>query len=459
MWEWEQASWTAGCEEEEVIRHVGRIVGARARELTAAGDRILILAGKGHNGDDARTALPHLGGREVDLLNVASPGEQLAAMQTLLRKRPALILDGLFGIGLNRALSAEWVAFIASVNEAKCPVLAIDTPSGLNADSGQPQPVAVRASITLTLGAPKVGLLVPAALPFAGRLEVAPEIGLIPFVTDADQFWTGAEDFAAYPPRRTVDSHKGTFGHVGLIAGSKGFHGAAVLCAQAAARARPGLVTVWTQAQTYAPIASQLRSAMVDEWRTGFVVPDRISALVIGPGLADPTLGDDFKSGLRNLWREFPKPLLADASALDWLPTGTVLSRALRVITPHPGEAARMLQTSSKSVQSNRARAVGELSTRYGNCWVVLKGHQTMIGCAGSPAFLNSSGNPYLAQGGSGDVLAGYLGGLLAQPALQSDPGLALRYGVWRHGLAADRLSAQGRDWVVEDLVDALENR
>jgi NAD(P)H-hydrate repair Nnr-like enzyme with NAD(P)H-hydrate dehydratase domain len=141
---------------------------------------------------------------------------------------------------------------------------------------------------------------------------------------------------------------------------------------------------------------------------------------------------------------------------LEWVEKGATPLNSRRVLTPHPGEAARLLGTNSSAVQENRVAALRELSNRYGNCWIVLKGHQTLIGRSTGQIFVNSTGNPYLAQGGAGDVLAGFLGGLLAQPKLQAQPLKAIRYGVWAHGLAADRLTALGRTWTVEDLLNTI---
>ncbi|HKW27802.1 MAG TPA: ADP/ATP-dependent (S)-NAD(P)H-hydrate dehydratase, partial [Verrucomicrobiae bacterium] len=126
------------------------------------------------------------------------------------------------------------------------------------------------------------------------------------------------------------------------------------------------------------------------------------------------------------------------------------------VITPHPGEAARLLGLTSNEVQADRPRALREISQRLGNCWVVLKGHQTLVGRSTGDIFVNSSGNPHLAQGGSGDVLAGFIAGLLAQPALRADVGKTLCFAVWQHGHAADLLQAARTNWVVEDLVTEL---
>jgi len=156
------------------------------------------------------------------------------------------------------------------------------------------------------------------------------------------------------------------------------------------------------------------------------------------------------------LWRDSFLPVVVDASALDWLPLEPVPRNALRVMTPHPGEAARLLRTTPQQVQANRLNALRNVSRRFGNAWVVLKGHQTLVGRSSGEAYVNSSGNPHLAQGGSGDVLAGYLAGLLAQPALRADPLLTIRYAVWQHGAAADRLQTTRANWAVEDLVEAV---
>ena len=149
-------------------------------------------------------------------------------------------------------------------------------------------------------------------------------------------------------------------------------------------------------------------------------------------------------------------PTIVDASALAWLAPGGVPANSIRVVTPHPGEAARLLKTTAAQVQANRVQALRELSKQFGDCFVVLKGHQTLIGRSKGDVFVNSSGNPHLAQGGSGDVLGGYLAGLLAQSALRNDALKSIRYGVWQHGGAADLLEAARPNWVVEDLIDAL---
>lgn len=456
MREWEQATWASGQSETAVIARVGELVARRALALTKPGQRILLLAGKGHNGDDVRQAMPHLAAREVELINVLEPDAAQPTLELALKRCPALVVDGLFGIGLNRALAPAWCMFISRINQAGVPVLAVDVPSGLNADSGESEGAVIQSSVTLTLGAPKRGLLSPKAIPLVGRLEVAPEIGLVPCPFQSELLWTLPEDFAVFPAPRPVLGHKGSFGHAVIIAGSIGYHGAAVLAARGAQRARPGLVTLLTHPEVYVPVAAQLQATMVQPFDPK-VELDRFDALLVGPGLAGTDVSPALPNVLRRLWESHERPLLVDASALDWLrPRELTPDNTLRVLTPHPGEAARLLACPVAEVQANRLGALREISQKFNGCWVVLKGHQTLVGRKSGPVFVNCSGNPDLAQGGSGDVLAGFLAGLLVQPELGAVADKALRYGVWRHGAAADLLSSRASNWVVEDLVAAM---
>lgn len=459
MREWERATWASSQTEAEVIRRVGKRVARRARRLTRSDDLILILAGKGNNGADARASREFLDGRKIELLEIAAPENFLPALETALAQKPALIIDGLFGIGLNRPLDIGWIKLIQRVNESKIPILAIDVPSGLNADTGENFGAAIEAAITLTVGAPKIGMLAQNAWPFVGRLEVAEDVGLVscPFETELN--WTQPEDFQDFPPRRIVAGHKGSFGHLGIVAGSLGFHGASVLASRAAQRAQPGLVTLFAQEKIYPVVAAQLQAAMVNVWKPEMQFPRTTSAILIGSGLAGidlPDLPVKMKTFTQWLWKESELPIIVDATALDWIPAGEFPKNAIRVVTPHPGEAARMLKTTADEVQANRPQSLREISKRFGNCFVVLKGHQTLIGRAEGEFFVNSSGNPHLAQGGSGDVLAGFIAGLLAQPQLQTDVEKTIRYAVWQHGNAADGLQASRANWVVEDLAEEI---
>ncbi|MES1180847.1 MAG: NAD(P)H-hydrate dehydratase, partial [Verrucomicrobiota bacterium] len=267
--------------------------------------------------------------------------------------------------------------------------------------------------------------------------------------------WTLPQDFTGYPPRRAVAGNKGSFGHVAIVAGSFGFHGAAVLTARGAQRAQPGLVTVFPQENVFAPVAAQLQAAMVSVWKTETILPEKTTCALIGPGLAAPEIPAELKTFTQRLWCEAAFPVVVDASALDWLEPQSVPVPAARIITPHPGEAARLLGTTAAAVQADRVTALRRLSKKFGGCWVVLKGHQTLIGCADGKIYVNPSGNAHLAQGGSGDLLAGFIAGLLAQPSLVEK---TLRYAVWQHGAAADQLTATRGNWTVEDLAAEIGN-
>jgi NAD(P)H-hydrate epimerase len=453
---WEAASWQAGCRESDVIAEVGRQLAARLAARSRPGDRVLLLAGRGHNGDDVRAMVPHLPDRDILSLEVADPTVALPGLEAALARSPAWVVDGLFGIGLNRDLDPAWIRFIETVNASGRPVVAVDVPSGLDADTGRPRGTAIRACLTLTVGAPKQGLLPPAAWEYTGRTEVVPDVGLIPPPEAGSLEWVLPGDFAGFPPAPAVGSHKGDRGQLLILAGAPGYHGAAVLAARAAQRARPGLITLGTVAACYGPVAAQLQAVMVDEWSRALAKRERVSAVLAGPGLAGPDVPPALREAVQELWRDAPVPVVVDASALDWLPPVSPASQALRVVTPHPGEAARMLGQTVATVQGDREAALQALSRKLGGVFVVLKGLHTLTGVAGGRVGVNSSGNPGLAQGGTGDVLAGYLAGLLAQPPLAAMPGRAIRFAVWQHGAAADAMSGTGSAWVPEELVTAL---
>ena len=300
------------------------------------------------------------------------------------------------------------------------------------------------------------------AWPFVGRLEVATDVGLAPCPHQGELQWTLPEDFAGFPPARAAATHKGTYGHLAIVAGSLGYHGAAVLAARGAQRAQPGLITLHTLESVYhCRRAATARRSWFPCGRRRAKLPGSHDAILIGPGLAAADMPDQMKMLTRNLWRDLSLPVVVDASALDWLPLDPVPRNALRVITPHPGEAARLLRSTPQQVQANRLNALRNISRRFGNTWVVLKGHQTLIGRSSGEVYVNSSGNPHLAQGGSGDVLAGYLAGLLAQPDLRADPLKTIRYAVWQHGAAADCLQASASqlgDGGLVEMIGSVKN-
>jgi len=454
--EWENATWSAGISQEDVIRKAGGQVAYYAQKMTEEGNKILIIAGKGHNGDDAIQCGEQLRDREVKIIRVIDAAKAISEIKSILNQNYALVIDGLFGIGLNRQLDDKYCELINLINQIKAPKLAVDVPSGLNVETGETMGAVVQADATVTLGVVKKDMLRTGAAKYVGRLYVAPEIGLIPYKFKTDSFWTTADDFVGFPPARTVTNHKGSFGHLLIIAGSFGYHGAAVLAAKSAQKAQPGLITLLTTPDVYTPIASQLSQVMVNVWDPFFSIPEKTTAIMIGPGLASRGVSSGLTDFCRKIWDSFPFPVCIDASALDWLQEQKVNSSAPRIITPHPGEAARMLKISTEEVLSDRIGSLRKLSKRYGNCYVVLKGHQTIVGNSESEIFFNSSGNPHLAQGGAGDVLSGYLGGFIAQPLLQADILKTIRYAVWNHGFTADFLQKDFKRWTIEELISTL---
>lgn len=457
MREWEKATWATGQTEAEVIRRVGKRIAKRVRKFTRSSDAILVLAGKGNNGNDARAASEFLGDRQIEILNVTAPDKDLPRLQELLRQKFALIVDGLFGIGLNRPLDEHWKKLMTTVNEAKIPIIAIDVPSGLNCETGLPEGAAIEATLTLTVGAPKKA---------CSR-------------NPHGSMWAGSKCWKTWDSS-TAPSHRNGIGPcrmtlkisrraarrlaIKVQTGMSPLSPGALASTghqcwpRAAHRTQPGLVTLFTDAMVYPVVAPQFQAVMVGIFKPDMKFPDSATGILAGPGMHAPGVADAMKKTVQQLWRDSELPMVVDASALDWLVSSPLPKDAIRIITPHPGEAGRMLNATTKQVQADRPRALRELSKKFGNCWVVLKGHQTLIGRAEGDIFVNSSGNAFLGQGGSGDVLGGYVAGLLAQPALQKDVFKTIRFAVWQHGAAADALQEKEKIWVVEDLISELGN-
>lgn len=482
MRSWEAATWAAGIQESDVIGRVGRAIADWLVSRTHPSDSILIVAGKGHNGDDGRAAFKCLfsAERDASLLEFRNPEQAIGRLERALSRHPSVILDCLFGIGLNRDLSTAWQAVIRRINRARAMVVAVDVPSGLNARTGFPMGGGVQADYTLTVGAPKAGMVTSQARPFVGYMRVLPDVGLLSNFFSASQFgeppklrdlengggdkapdcdnslfFSREEDFRDFPPLRRATDHKGSFGHLVILAGSRGYHGAAVLAVRGAMRACPGLITLSTTPECYLPAASHLQQAMVEPWWESWQPPAKTTGILAGPGLAGKDVSDQLMEQLRSLWRKDERPVLIDASALDWLPQGAETAGP-RAITPHVGEAARLLKCRPADVNENAVDCLCELSSQFGGCWVVLKGAHSLVGRKQGSIFFNATGTTGLAQGGSGDVLAGFLAGLLSQPRCQNDPETALRCGVWKHGEAAERLQKTRNNWTAEELPAAI---
>ena len=352
-----------------------------------------------------------------------------------------LIVDAIFGTGLNRPPAGIQSDVIRALAELRIPVLAVDLPSGANASSHQPFEPCVQAEVTVTFAAPKLCHVFEPAVLYCGDVIIADIT--IPEIAIEDE----AVMLALITPRdiqplvepRAAATHKGTYGHVGVIAGSPGRSGAAVLCARGALRSGAGLVSVMTDAET----AKLAHAGSIESMTySGSDLQEFLknkSAALIGPGLADD---EEAYVRTRALVDAIELPLVIDASALNaFANSANALNpRGLpRVITPHPGELARLLGNDTQSINADRIDAVRE-AARVANCVVVLKGHQTLVAEPDGHVYVNPTGNPGMATGGMGDVLAGIIAALLARDA---DPLDAACAGVYLHGLAGDILAEE----------------
>jgi hydroxyethylthiazole kinase-like uncharacterized protein yjeF len=352
-----------------------------------------------------------------------------------------LIVDAIFGTGLNRAPGGIQAEVIRALAELRIPVLAVDLPSGANASSHQPFDPCVQAEVTVTFAAPKLcHVFEPAAL-YCGEVIVADIT--IPEIAIEDEAVSLAlitpKDVQGLVAPRLSATHKGTYGHVGIIAGSPGRSGAAVMCARAAIRTGAGLVSVRTDAETARLIHAGSAESMTDSVSDAPAFLANKSAALVGPGLRDD---EDAYRETRAMVDGIELPLILDASGLN-----AYASRAAelnprklpRVITPHPGELARLLGSDARAINEDRIGAVRE-AARATNCVVVLKGHQTLVAEPDGHVFVNPTGNPGMATGGMGDVLSGIIAALLARGA---DPLDAACAGVYLHGLAGDILAEE----------------
>ncbi|MBP0639475.1 NAD(P)H-hydrate dehydratase [Cupriavidus sp. AcVe19-6a] len=434
---------------------------------------LLFLAGPGNNGGDALVAatLLHGAGRTVQVWIAADPArlpadaaiawQQAQAAGVPIREvgampasaadpapewppQAAAIVDGLLGIGLNRAAGDAMAWWIDQVNRSGLPVFALDIPSGLFADTGAGAP-AIRARRTLTFIAAKPGLLTLDGRDCAGAVDIAP-LGLdYPPAEPPHALANGTALFGAALPRRHHASNKGTHGSLAVIGGNHGMTGAPLLGARAAQFLGAGKVHIGFLAQPAPlldPVHPELMLHALDALAVG-----AMSALVIGPGLGTDATAQRHFARLLQALAAAPLPTVLDADALNLLAAdpahagALAAARAPCVMTPHPLEAARLMGILVADVQRDRIAAAAALARQW-QAVVVLKGSGSVIAAPdGSPAALNPTGNAALASAGTGDVLAGMIGALLAQGM---PPLPAAQAAVWIHGQAADELVAQG---------------
>jgi NAD(P)H-hydrate epimerase len=439
---------------------------------------VIVVAGRGNNGGDGFVMARHLRRARVpvEVWLTARPDEvQGDAARMLARWRrvrgpvrelttaehvaalarrltgAAAVVDALFGTGLNAPVGGVAAGAIAAINACGAPVLAVDIASGLSADTGTPIGTAVRATVTATFGFPKVGQLVYPGVEYTGLLAVV-DIGIPPaalaVVGPRVSLLEPLEVGRLLAPRPR-DAHKGHFGHVLVIAGSRGKTGAALLATLGAARAGAGLTTLAVPASLQAVLESQVREAMTaalpDAGDGTAALAEGVDALlaeraavVCGPGLG---VTEGTRALVAHVIRRCAAPLVLDADALNVV-AGTTVLRARSgptVVTPHPGEMARLLGTETARVQADRLGAARELA-RAQQVVVILKGARTIVADPDGGAAISPTGNPGMASGGTGDVLAGMVGGLLAQGVAPFD---AAALAVFAHGAAGDAVAAR----------------
>lgn len=439
-----------------LMERAGLAVAELARELAGTGE-ILVVAGPGNNGGDALVAARHLknGWFPVTMVMIGDPhrlstdaSAALAAwraqggvLETAIPsgRHWSLVLDGLLGMGLARPVTGRMEEWIGAINRTQAPVLALDVPSGLSADTGQVLGCAVRAHHTVTFIAHKPGLFTLDGPDHCGTVHLR-DLGLTPVQLPPPSGWLlGTSLLAEAFPARRQNSHKGLFGSVGIVGGAPGMVGAAFLAGRAALRLGAGRVHVGLLAPAlWDPVQPELmvRSA------ADTLALDQLTALVLGPGLGhSPEALTILQAGIAR-----PVPLLLDADALNLLASHPQLQQPLArrqaplLLTPHPAEAARLLNSSTADVQADRIAAALTLASRY-RAQVVLKGVGSICATPEGRWYLNPTGNPGMASAGTGDVLSGMAGALLAQGL---DAETALLAAIYLHGLAADRLAAQG---------------
>lgn len=462
-----------------LMENAGRgVVELIARERALAGLDVRVVCGAGQNGGDGFVIARHLAnaGARVTVL-LAAPRARLIGDAELfarvVEKLPGIVLrdgsgleaaawrdltagaevlvDAIFGTGLRADVTGAPAAAIAAINATPALRVAVDLPSGLDADTGRPRGLAVDAHLTATMGARKLGLALDAqasvgrvvvvdlGVSIAGLAEAARALGPL-------CHWIETAEIARLVPRRAAGAHKGTGGHVLVVAGSPGKTGAAVLAGRAALRAGAGLVTLASTQEGQAALDAKVVETMTASYADGgdadggsydrlLALAARMKAAAVGPGI--PT-GEGMRALVRRLAGELPLPLVIDADGLNLLATDAAAvvggAPSPRVLTPHPGEMARLVGVSTEEVQADRLGHARRLAAAA-NAVVVLKGARTIVAAPDGEAHINPAANPSLGTAGSGDVLTGLIAALCGQglPAID-----AARVGVHVHGLAAD---------------------
>ena len=442
-----------------------RVVEVLEREFAPLGEqRIVVICGKGNNGGDglaiARQLYTRFNPKSLDVVLSADEGElrgDAALNLAMLRacgcpwsrsisakmSSASLVVDALLGTGLNGQARGEALDTIRFMNTEfpLAKVAAVDLPSGMGSDSGQISGEYVRADFTVTFTAWKLAHALSPACYAMGKMTLGAIGSPEPLMSKCRLLLSGRGDFQRLFLPRPKDSNKGSYGHVLVVAGSRGRTGAAAMCGTAVLRAGAGLATVATAESALPQIAGYLPELMTDALRetaSGAIEDQDIpvgkkSVVAIGPGLGTerPTV-----ALVRRMFQECTVPMVVDADALNAL-AGTDWrgNSAFRVLTPHPGEMARLMNQSIAEVQANRVECA-RVTAEERNVVLVLKGDRTLIALPDGQVWVNPTGSPAMATGGSGDVLTGLIAGMLAQ--LPKEPELAVAAAVYLHGRAGE---------------------
>ena len=432
---------------------------ARYLALQEANPSILLFSELGALKGDALINFQIVKAMGIPIKILATPAEAKAH----LRKSPPpdVVVDALFGTGLSKPIGPDFRYIIEWINAcySKSLVVAVDIPSGLMADSSEPHGPVVKAHLTVTFSALKLAQIIPPASDFVGKLVLA-QIGSPSQLYENSEYRMNlidAELAKKILSARRRSSHKGTFGHVYVVAGARGKSGAALMTGMAALRSGAGLVTVWLPRSVQRSAVGKFPELMT-EWlpdtdeetsdRAGSErVLDRLSeveTLVLGPGL---TTHPSTRRLIWELVRQSPVPIVLDADGINAF---IAPAEPLRnengqpiIITPHPGELARLVGKSITEIQKNRFDAARDCAARY-RCYVILKGFQTVIASPAGDVYINNTGNPGMATGGTGDILSGMIGRFVAEWKIQTrnkKPANILEYlstAVYLHGLAGD---------------------
>lgn len=417
---------------------------------------LLVYAGNGNNGGDGyllaayakaegyRVAIKCIGDHsklpQAALLAQQAAEQAQVPLLTLNEPFKAdVLVDALVGIGLHRPMAGDYASAIEQINQSSCPVLAVDVPSGLCANTGQVLGAAVKAGVTLSFIGHKIGLFTADGPDQCGELLLEP-LSVPQHVLAAQDcsanLIAGSQLLRQLKPRRH-DFHKGQAGHVVILGGDYGMAGAPLLSAEAALRCGAGLVTVLTRKEHVTALLARRPECMVhgvEAQQDLHPFLQKASVIVAGPGLGQQFWGQQL---LQQILTQ-NKPVLLDADALNLLAQQTAPRLHQLILTPHPGEAARLLQCSSNEVQQNRFKAVQALHQQY-QATVLLKGNGSLIAGVKGLQLLNA-GNPGMASAGMGDLLSGIIAALWAQ-GLSAETATAL--GSWLHATAADHLAAR----------------